>query len=173
MKWLHRPFNLRAWLRTHYHNLMRISDTPNAIAAGFAIGVFFGFTPLLGLKTLLSILAAWMLRSSKLAAVIGVTLHDMILPFLPLLLRLEFQIGYWALRHPHRLPPHFRITGIQPREFFQWTTFLTVGEPLLIGSIIIGIPGSFVAYWVAKGLVIEYRRLRAHRAHRHDVEHRP
>ncbi|MBU6400937.1 MAG: DUF2062 domain-containing protein [Verrucomicrobia bacterium] len=159
-------FDLRSWFGQHYHNLVGIADTPSAIATGFAVGVFFGFTPLLGLKTLLSIVAAWVLRSSKIAAVIGVTLHDVILPFLPLLLRFEFQLGYWLLSNPHQLPPRFHISGIQPREFLQWTTFLTVGGPLLIGSMIIGIPGAIAAYWIAKGLVIEYQKLRAHREQR-------
>ncbi|MHB8519401.1 MAG: DUF2062 domain-containing protein [Limisphaerales bacterium] len=173
MKLLNKQIAVRAWFRQHYHNLMVISDTPNAIAVGFAVGVFFGFTPLLGLKTLLSIFSAWVLRSSKIAAVIGVTLHDLILPFMPLLLRLEFQIGYWLLSNPHQFPPRFHLSGVPPREFLQWTTFLTVGGPLLIGSMIIGIPAAFLAYWIAKGLVIEYRKLcayRAQREHREDLD---
>src|SRR5438876_1216399 len=35
--------------------LMAIADTPHSIALGSAIGIFFGFTPLYPLKTLLSI----------------------------------------------------------------------------------------------------------------------
>jgi uncharacterized protein (DUF2062 family) len=166
MKLLNKEIHLRSWFRQHYHLLMKIEDTLIAIGVGFAVGVFFGFTPLFGLKTLLSILSAWLLRGSKVAAFIGVSLHDLILPFMPLLLRFEFQIGYWLLSNPHQFPRRFHMGDIQPREFLKWTTFLTVGGPLLIGSMIIGIPCAFAAYWVARGLVVEYRKLRAHVAQR-------
>ena len=45
--------------------LMAIADTPHSIAFGSAIGIFFGFTPLYPLKTLLSIAAAWICRCNK------------------------------------------------------------------------------------------------------------
>jgi len=51
--------NVRKWLKEHSLKLLAIRDTPNAIAGGVAIGIFFGFTPLVGLKTLLSIFFAW------------------------------------------------------------------------------------------------------------------
>ena len=63
--------------------LMAIADTPHSVALGSAIGIFFGFTPLWSLKTLLSIATAWLFRCNKIAAAIAVTLHDIILPFMP------------------------------------------------------------------------------------------
>src|ERR1700694_5475477 len=56
--------------------LMTMADTPHSIALGSAIGIFFGFTPLWSLKTLLSIAVAWVCRCNKVAAAIAVTLHD-------------------------------------------------------------------------------------------------
>ena len=55
-----------------------MADTPHSIALGSAIGIFFGFTPLWSLKTLLSIGVAWVFRCNKLAAAIAVTLHDIL-----------------------------------------------------------------------------------------------
>ncbi|MGZ5023286.1 MAG: DUF2062 domain-containing protein, partial [Chthoniobacterales bacterium] len=46
-------------LHAHHGRLIQINDTPHSVALGSAIGMFFGFTPLFGLKTLLSILVAW------------------------------------------------------------------------------------------------------------------
>src|ERR1044071_4671354 len=97
-------WNLRRWLKDHSLKLLAIRDTPNAIAGGVAIGIFFGFTPLLGLKTLLSIFFAWLTRSNIIAAVIAVTLHDVALPFMPVLFRWEYDIGYWILSDPHQWP---------------------------------------------------------------------
>src|SRR5206468_1791236 len=63
-----RSMKLRPWLREHSLKLLAIRDTPNAIAGGVAIGIFFGFTPLVGLKTLLSIFFAWLTRCNIVAA---------------------------------------------------------------------------------------------------------
>src|ERR1700678_871277 len=82
-------------------SLTQIRDTPHAIAGGVAIGVLCGFPPLLGFKTLLALLAAWLFRCSKLSAVLAVTLHDILLPLLPLILRWPYQVGFYLISHPH------------------------------------------------------------------------
>src|SRR2546428_11283060 len=79
--------------------------SPEAIAGGVAIGIFFGFTPLFGLKTLLAILFAWLTRSNILAAVLASTLHDIVLPLMPVVYRFEYGVGYFLLSHPHHWPP--------------------------------------------------------------------
>ena len=63
--------NPRRWFRKHSLKLLAIRDTPQAIAGGVAIGMFFGFTPLFGLKTILAIFCAWLTGSNILAAVFG------------------------------------------------------------------------------------------------------
>src|SRR4030095_6390390 len=70
---------LKRWLVAHHLTLMTIADTPHSIALGSAIGIFFGFTPLYPLKTLLSIAVAWIFRCNKIAAAIAVTLHDVLI----------------------------------------------------------------------------------------------
>ena len=77
--------------------MVTLKDTPHAIAGGVAIGVFIGFTPLFGIKTLLSLGAAYLLRCNPIAAVIAVSLHDVVTPLWPVLLRLEYDIGFWLL----------------------------------------------------------------------------
>ncbi len=64
---------LKRWLVAHHMTLITIADTPHSIALGSAIGIFFGFTPLWSLKTLLSIVIAWICRCNKIAAAIAVT----------------------------------------------------------------------------------------------------
>src|SRR3977135_3918275 len=74
---------LKLWLQAHHMTLMTLPDTPHAIALGSAIGMFFGFTPLFGMKTLLSLASAWLLKGNKIAAFVSVTLPDILLPFWP------------------------------------------------------------------------------------------
>lgn len=138
------------------HRLLEIKDSPHAIAGGVAIGIFMGFTPLFGLKTLLCLGAAYALRCNPIAAVIAVCLHDVVTPFWPFLLRLEYEIGYWILSNPHTLPPKLELHGIHPKEMLKWTTFFHVGLPLLVGSLFLAIPGAAVAY----GLVLPLARRR-------------
>src|SRR3569833_3933845 len=91
--------NLKRWFREHSLKMLAIRDTPEAIAGGIAIGIFFGFTPLFGLKTVLAIFFAWITRSNIIAAVMAGTLHDLILPIMPVVFVWEYDIGYWILNH--------------------------------------------------------------------------
>lgn len=131
-----------------FRKLLELRDTPHAIAGGVAIGMFWGFTPLFGVKTLLCLGTAWLARCSKLAAVISVCLHDVITPLWPVLLRLEYDIGYWILSNPHRLPPKIEMHHLKLGEMLQWTTFLDVGLPLLVGSMAFAVPAATIAYVV-------------------------
>jgi uncharacterized protein len=149
--------NLHAWLHKQLLKLHAIEATPHAIALGFAVGTFMGFMPLLGLKTLLSILFAWVLRSNKVAAVIGVTLHDVVLPFAPLLLRAEFKIGYWILSNPHRFPPKLHLSRQDLYAMISWKKMLTTGGPLLLGSVVLAIPYTVGAYFLLRRAVVAYR----------------
>ena len=63
--------NLQRWFQEHSLRLLAIRDTPEAIAGGVAIGIFLGFTPLFGLKTLGAIFLAWLTRSNIIAAVLA------------------------------------------------------------------------------------------------------
>jgi len=154
--------NLRKWFKEHSLKLLAIRDTPNAIASGVAIGIFFGFTPLVGLKTLLSIFFAWLTRSNIVAAAIAATLHDVALPFMPVLFRCEYNIGYWLLSDPHQWPQRLRDLHWQGREWRSWTTFFSVGRPLLLGSVIVSGPVAFVSFWLARSIVIRHRKKRSH-----------
>jgi len=139
---------LAAHFRTLREKLLDLRDAPHALAGGVAIGMFIGFTPLFGLKTLLCLALAWLLRCNPIAAVIAVSLHDVVTPIWPVLLELEFKIGWEVLTIFHDAPPvppsmHFHI-----RDVMQWTTFLGVGLPMLVGSMFLSAPAAFIAYWL-------------------------
>src|SRR5437879_6615486 len=99
---------MKRWLVAHHMTLMAIADTPHSIALGSAIGVFFGFTPLYPLKTLLSIFVAWGCRCNKIAAAVAVTLHDVMIWAMPALYVAEYHVGSWILNRPAAQRVHFR-----------------------------------------------------------------
>src|SRR5215471_10684091 len=88
---------MKTWLVEHHMTLMAIADTPHSIALGSAIGIFFGFTPLYPLKTLLSIGVAWICRCKKIGAAIAVTLHDVLIFAMPAIYFAEYKLGCWTL----------------------------------------------------------------------------
>jgi hypothetical protein len=150
----------REWLSHVHFRLVTIEASSHAIAFGVAIGIFFGFTPLWSLKTLLSIGVAWLLGGNKIAAAISVNLHDLILPFMPAIYLWEYKIGYWTM-HGH-LPQHLHFHRFSLRDYMQWETFFTVGRPLLVGSVVVGLPSAAIVYVVCRGLVERHRAKRAH-----------
>jgi uncharacterized protein (DUF2062 family) len=97
--------------------------TLHVIAVSMAIGMFFGLIPLCGLKTLPAIGITRLLPGSIVGAAIGVTLHDIILPVVPLLLGWEYEVGYWLLSHPHELPPRLCLSHQSPAIWCHWPTF--------------------------------------------------
>lgn len=140
-KWVHS-------LRVHWRHLVQLHDTPHSIAGGTAIGIFFGFTPFFGLKTLLGIGAAWSFRCSRVAAAVGVTLHDVILPLMPMLLRVEYGVGYWILSHPHHWPAKFHIEHLRIHEWLQAKVLAHIIWPTFVGSVVIGLPISALMFWL-------------------------
>src|SRR5205814_5057196 len=62
----------RALIRRWLDALLHIEDTPERTAAAFALGVFFGFSPMLGFHTILGILFAFLLNLNRVAVLLGV-----------------------------------------------------------------------------------------------------
>ena len=147
---------LKRWLAAHHLRLITIQDTPHSIALGSAIGIFFGFTPLFGLKTLISIGVAWIFRSNKIAAAISVTLHDVLLPLMPAIYLWEYKLGFLAFhgRMPQRTGSfrHLKFS-----EYMNWTTFLNVGFPVLLGSLFLALPCAVAVYIFMRGVVEKAR----------------
>jgi uncharacterized protein (DUF2062 family) len=156
------PRKLHGWLRKHSLKLLAITDTPNAIAGGVTIGILFGFSPLFGLKTLLSLLFAWLFGCNLLAAAIAVTLHDLAFLFMPLFYRWEYDVGFWFLHHewPPRFHwlPGFRRVHFDMHWMGNWRTLFTVGKPLLIGWAALGAPVALATFFTARGLIARHRR---------------
>ena len=58
----------RRWLE----HLLHTHDTPRRTAAAYALGVFFGFSPFLGLHTLMGVACAFVLNLNRVAVVLGI-----------------------------------------------------------------------------------------------------
>lgn len=147
---------LHRWMRSHHMTLMTLPDTPHNIALGSAIGMFFGFTPLFTMKTLLAFLVTWLFRANKTAAVITVTLHDVLLPLVPAMFFWQYRLGMWALYH--RVPERAGFRRVSLSAWMEWTTFLTVGRPILVGSLFFAVPAGLIVYFALRAVLIRARK---------------
>jgi len=145
---------MRARFRRHFNRLLIIQDTPHSVATGATVGFTLGFTPLFGMKTLLALLVAALLRVNKVAAVIAVSLHDLVFPLWPVIYRAEYDIGFWLLHHPHQWPADFDVNQLNPQSWLHWTTFATVIGPTLLGAVVVATPVA----WLTFVLVGRYAR---------------
>ena len=150
--------NPKRWLHEHSLKLLAIRDTPGAIAGGVAIGIFFGFTPLLGFKTILTIFFAWLTRSNLLAAFLASAAHDLLFPFMPVIYRWEYDVGFWLMSQPHQFPVSLRKMHIEPHAWRNWKTLFTIGKPVLLGSLVCGGPLALLAFFLTKEFVARHHR---------------
>ncbi len=162
--------NVHRWLRRHSLRLLAIRDTPEAIAGGIAIGIYFGFAPLFGFKTLLAIFCAWLTGSNILAAVIAGTLHDLILPLMPMIYRWEYDLGFWLLSNPHQWPPSLTELHLNRLSWRVWSSFLAAGKPLLLGGCLSPLPIALASFFLARRVVVRHQRRREARALLTDAE---
>ena len=145
----------KQWLADHHMTLVTIADTPHSIALGSAIGIFFGFTPLWSLKTLLSIAVAWLCRCNKIAAAIAVTVHDVLIFVMPAIYFAEYKVGCWTLHRPtpsHRVRFHFGL-----HDYLNWDVFQRLVWPAFIGSLFLAIPSAVIVYFVMRMLISRAR----------------
>ncbi|MGD8351626.1 MAG: DUF2062 domain-containing protein [Nitrospirota bacterium] len=56
--------------------ILRIEDTPHRIALTFAVGVFLGLSPLIGLHTVLAIAVAWIFRLNRIVILSGAFINN-------------------------------------------------------------------------------------------------
>jgi uncharacterized protein (DUF2062 family) len=63
-----RTSRIRSWLE----QLLHTHDTPHRTALAYALGVFLGFSPMLGLHTVLGLALAFLMGLNRVAVVLGV-----------------------------------------------------------------------------------------------------
>jgi uncharacterized protein len=150
---------VRRWLEA----LLHVNDTPERTAGAFALGVFLGFSPFLGLHTIVGIALAFMLGLNRVSVLIGVysNLPWIIAPYYAF----TTMMGAALLRTDpppdlrERLGDMFQLS-VTTAAF--WHEVVRLLRPLLwsytIGSMIGASVLAAVAYHVALAFVIRRRR---------------
>jgi uncharacterized protein (DUF2062 family) len=148
---------MRQWL----DQLLHTHDTPERTAAAFALGVFFGFSPLLGLHTLLGLVFAFALNLNRVAVLLGIYSN---LPWiLPAYYTAATALGAAILRVPIKPRLLGELTAALANG--SWTDFRRLAHALtplawayVLGSTLGAIVVSVVAYRVALAMIVAHRR---------------
>jgi len=130
--------------------LMQIDDSPEKIARGFAIGIFWGIMPTLGLAVVFSFPTAIIFRANKFSSIIGTLISNPLTT--PFFYTFSYKIGRLLL-------------GCAPLVF-SWELIdieklLNISKALLAGSIIFALSLSLLSYVLVLKIVAKY----SHRAH--------
>jgi uncharacterized protein (DUF2062 family) len=151
---------VRRWLDA----LLHIEDTPQRTAAAFALGVFFGFSPFLGLHTILGVVFAFILNLNRVAVLLGVYSN------LPWIIGPYYVLATTAgtIVTRDRIPPGFdrRLAGLFDLSVFTapfWRELIDILRPLLwsytVGSLLGCILLAAIAYPLALAFVNRRRLL--------------
>ncbi len=147
----------RAWL----DQLLHTHDTPERTAAAFALGVFFGFSPVLGLHTVLGLIFAFALSLNRVAVLLGVYSN------LPWILVPYYTLTTWlgAVILRTELPPGVLDRLQEGLEHRSWTEFRSAAvalKPVLwaftLGSLIGAVLLALIAYRVSLAMITSHRQ---------------
>lgn len=154
----------RALIRRWLGALLHVADTPERTAAAFALGVFFGFSPFLGLHTVLGLIVAFALRLNRVAVLLGVyanmpwiiaAYYASATMFGAVILRTQLPRGGME-----RLVDVFELSFTQGAFWRELGTWLSpLFWPFAIGSLIGAAALAAVAYYLALGFLASRRRL--------------
>jgi len=86
--------------RYYYLRFVRLKGHPSVLARGVAVGTFIGITPTVPFHTILALIFAFILRGSKVAALLSTIFVSNPLTLLPQYY-LSWQIGNWLLPGKH------------------------------------------------------------------------
>jgi uncharacterized protein (DUF2062 family) len=147
----------RRWL----DQLLHTHDTPQRTALAYAVGIFFGFSPVLGLHTILGLVCAFAFNLNRVAVLLGIYSN---LPWiLPAYYSLATLLGATLLRV--KVPPNLLRDLQAALAEASWADFRQLGHALtplawayVLGSTIGAVILALIAYRVAFVMIVAHRR---------------
>ncbi len=147
----------RRWL----HQLLHTHDTPQRTALAYAVGVFFGFSPFLGLHTVLGLVVAFAFNLNRVAVLLGV--YSNVPWILPAYYTIATLLGAALLGSD--VPPGLMRNLRDTLGDASWGEFRTLAKgltPLVwayaLGSTIGALGLAVAAYRGALAMIVAHRR---------------
>jgi uncharacterized protein (DUF2062 family) len=148
----------RSWTRSSryvIYRLRRLSDTPHAVALGFAVGVFTAATPFLGTHMVMAALLAWVVGGSVIAALLGTFVGNPLT--YPVFWYSTYEVGNLMLGGGSGKQRIDLSGGIFQTSIDQLWPIL---KPMSLGSIPVGLALAALSYLLVKPMVEAYKHRR-------------
>jgi uncharacterized protein (DUF2062 family) len=141
-------------IRRVYKRFIQIRGEPREVALGFALGIFIGMTPTIGVQTPIAIFFAALFKWSKLSAAIGVWISN------PLTAPIIYGVAYITGAKFLNMDPVFNMplspTWSALRAMLQRAPQAL--EAMTVGGAIIGLPLAVICYYLSYAAVEKYQK---------------
>jgi uncharacterized protein (DUF2062 family) len=149
-----------AKIKSFFKKFFSIDDDPHKIAAGAALGIFWGIMPGEGIAT--ALITATVFKLNRAGALAGVVASNMWMTFV--VLPIASAVG-GLLFHENSttLVTKFHQTyDLGHRAFLEKVFFMDIALPLIVGFLIVSLTISFSFYGVLY-LLLKYNKLETKR----------
>ena len=147
-----------SYLRKAIASLLKVPDTPERTAFAFALGIFIGFSPFLGLHTVIGVVLSFLCRLNKVAVMLGVWANVpwLLVPFYGF----ATWVGVKLMGLPDGIvPPQIGFSDLLRIEFWVWLgSQWKLLIPMFYGSMLITTVMACVAYPAALWVIRRYRQ---------------
>ena len=141
--------NLKRASLFYFLKLIRVKDSKDKLAIGFACGSMVSFSPFIGFHFLLAVIFAYILRGNIIASLIGTFVGN---PFtFPFIWIFIYKIGNIFFNNDQNFSLELTFQSL----FDQGYDILI---PMMIGSLIVSIPIWFISYFTVKFLMTSFKR---------------
>jgi hypothetical protein len=138
--------------RDKLRGILQVEDTPHCIAMSFALGVFWGMSPLLGIHTIGAFFIAWLLGLNRFVAVVGVYITNpwTIIPIYSF--SLWFGAKLIGMKH---ILPEIDWSDIRFKHLINELKDLI--PPFFVGTFTVGAITAVISYFIIHNVVVRYR----------------
>lgn len=139
---------------TVYDRFIKLKGAPCEIALGFALGLLIGMTPFFGMHFFSSILLASLLGWSKIGAMVGVNITNVVTA--PLIYPINYWVGVKLTGFSKEIDRSTALKIVDMLALLQQSPLILVD--LSIGGIILGIPLAVGGYFFASRMICLNRK---------------
>ena len=139
-------------LRDKLREVIRTKDSPRKIAQSFALGVFIGMSPLLGLHTVLGIGAASLFRMNRFVTIVGIFVTN------PWTIVPIYTFSTWfgtKLLGVDKIIPPLQWQHMSFSSFLNGVSFLL--WPFVCGSTVVAVISAVIGYIVVYHAAVKQR----------------
>jgi uncharacterized protein len=153
---------IRRWME----QLLHTHDTPRRTAAAYAVGVFWGFSPILGLHTVLGLVCAFVFGLNRVAVILGVYSNlPWVLPAYYMVCTMAGAALMGIDVQPRALETAMRAFTAAPWSWVEfqelWRQFAPLVWACALGSTLGAVLLAGVAYQVSLVMIVAHRRRQA------------